>query len=35
MVAQKGIVTEALLQQRRRQWDEAARRTPHGQPIAL
>ncbi len=35
MVAQKGIVTEALLQQRRQQWDEAARRTPHGQPIAL
>ena len=31
----KGIVTEALLQERREQWEEAARRTPHGQPIQL
>ena len=35
IAARKGIVTESLLEQRRRQWDEAARRTPHGQPIEL
>jgi nitrile hydratase accessory protein len=35
IVAGKGLVSDALLQQRRQQWDEAARRTPHGQPIAL
>jgi nitrile hydratase accessory protein len=33
IVAGKGLVSDALLQQRRQQWDEAARRTPHGQPI--
>jgi nitrile hydratase accessory protein len=33
--ARKGIVTEALLQRRCQQWDDAARRTPHGRPIAL
>jgi nitrile hydratase accessory protein len=31
----KGLVSDALLLQRRQQWDEAARRTPHGQPIEL
>lgn len=35
IAARKRIVTEALLDQRRRQWDEAARRTPHGRPIEL
>lgn len=35
IAARKGIVTEALLQERREQWEEAARRTPHGQPIQL
>ena len=35
IAASKGIVTAALLDERRRQWDEAARRTPHGQPIEL
>ena len=35
IVAGKGLVTSALLRQRREQWDEAARRTPHGQPIQL
>jgi len=35
IVARKGIVTEALLERRRHEWDEAARRTPHGQPIEL
>jgi len=35
IAARKGIVSDALLLQRRQQWDEAARRTPHGQPIEL
>ena len=35
IAARKGIVTETLLRERRGQWDEAARRTPHGQPIEL
>lgn len=35
IAARKGIVSEALLERRRRQWDEAARRTPHGRPIEL
>jgi nitrile hydratase accessory protein len=35
IVARKGIVTEVLLHRRRDEWDEAARRTPHGQPIQL
>ena len=35
IAARKGLVSDALLQQRRQQWDEAARRTPHGQPIEL
>jgi nitrile hydratase accessory protein len=35
IVARKGIVTDALLERRRHEWDEAARRTPHGQPILL
>lgn len=33
IAARKGLVTDALLRQRRDQWEEAARRTPHGQPI--
>lgn len=35
IAARKGLVSDALLLQRRQQWDEAARRTPHGQPIEL
>ncbi|HET9652545.1 MAG TPA: nitrile hydratase accessory protein [Usitatibacter sp.] len=35
IVARKGIVTDALLERRRQEWDEAARRTPHGSPIEL
>lgn len=35
LAARRGIVTDAQLEQRRREWDEAARRTPHGQPIEL
>jgi len=35
LAARKGLVTQALLQERRHQWEEAAQRTPHGKPIAL
>ena len=35
IATRKGFVTEALLTQRRGDWEEAARRTPHGQPIRL
>jgi nitrile hydratase accessory protein len=35
ITARKGIVTESLLRHRRREWEEAARRTPHGRPIEL
>jgi nitrile hydratase accessory protein len=35
LVADKGLVAPAELENRRREWDEAARRTPHGQPIEL
>ena len=35
ITARKGLVSDALLLRRRQQWDEAARRTPHGQPIEL
>ena len=33
--AEKGLVTDGMLEQRRQQWDAAARRTPHGQAIVL
>jgi nitrile hydratase accessory protein len=35
IVARIGLVDDALLERRRRQWRAAARRTPHGQPIVL
>lgn len=35
IVARKGLLTPAALHERRDAWDEAARRTPHGQPIVL
>lgn len=35
LAARKGLVTETMLLERRRQWEEAARRTPHGEPIQL
>jgi len=35
IATRKGLVSDALLQQRRRQWSEAALKTPHGQPIEL
>ena len=35
IVTRKGLVNDALLLARRRQWEEAARRTPHGLPIEL
>ncbi|SAK54155.1 Nitrile hydratase beta subunit [Caballeronia arationis] len=31
----KGLVTSGMLTSRRADWDEAARATPHGQPIEL
>jgi len=35
IAARKGMVSAERLRQRRLEWEEAARRTPHGQPIAL
>jgi nitrile hydratase accessory protein len=35
IVSRKGILTDALLERRRHEWEEAAQRTPHGQPIVL
>jgi nitrile hydratase accessory protein len=35
IAARKCLVTEEMLQQRRDAWDDAARHTPHGQPIKL
>jgi len=35
VTTRKGIVTDATLQQRCTQWEDAARRTPHGKPIEL
>ncbi len=35
IVARKGLVTDALLLERREAWKEAAHRTPHGEPIQL
>lgn len=32
---EKGIASSSELGRRKRQWDEAARRTPHGKPIVL
>lgn len=31
----KGLVTDKLLVQRKKEWEDAAARTPHGQPIEL
>lgn len=31
----KGLVSAAKLSQRQREWEDAARQTPHGQPIVL
>lgn len=33
--AEKGMLSEPALHERRHEWEEAARRTPHGQPIEL
>ncbi len=35
MVAEKGIVEAEILLSRKKEWDIAARTTPHGQPILL
>ena len=35
ITTRKGLVSQPLLAQRRHEWEEAAERTPHGQPIEL
>jgi nitrile hydratase accessory protein len=35
LVARKGLVAAAALHERQHEWEEAARRTPHGKPIEL
>ena len=35
VVADKGLIGQVELSQRKQEWDEAARATPHGQPIEL
>jgi nitrile hydratase accessory protein len=35
IAAAKGLVTQTRLAQRRAEWADAARRTPHGKPIVL
>lgn len=35
LAARKGLVTDAALARRQLDWEEAARQTPHGQPIVL
>ena len=35
IAVRKGLVDDAALERRRQQWEEAADRTPHGQPIEL
>jgi len=35
IVTAKGVIAEPALARRRDEWAEAARRTPHGQPIEL
>jgi nitrile hydratase accessory protein len=35
LVAEKGLTSAAELGTRKVEWDEAARRTPHGEPIEL
>jgi nitrile hydratase accessory protein len=35
LVAEKGLVASAALDQRRHDWEDAYRRTPHGQPVIM
>ncbi|MEZ5591433.1 MAG: nitrile hydratase accessory protein [Gammaproteobacteria bacterium] len=35
LVTEKGLLSQAELLGRKQAWDEAARHTPHGQPIVL
>ncbi|NIM27886.1 MAG: nitrile hydratase accessory protein [Gammaproteobacteria bacterium] len=35
LVAEKGLTSAAELDTRKTEWDEAARHTPHGEPIEL
>lgn len=35
LVTERGLLTRSVLNQRRSDWEEAYRRTPHGQPVVL
>ena len=35
ITADKGLVSGTMLAERKQEWADAARRTPHGKPIAL
>jgi nitrile hydratase accessory protein len=35
LVSDKGLLDSAVLDERQRDWEEAYRRTPHGQPVVL
>ena len=35
LVAEKGLLSTAAIDQRRHDWEEAYRRTPHGRPVVL
>jgi nitrile hydratase accessory protein len=35
LVAEKGLLATAALDERRHDWEEAYRRTPHGQPVIV
>ena len=35
LVVKKGLVTAAALDQQRHDWEDAYRRTPHGQPVIM
>ena len=35
IIERKSLLTQDALERRRHQWEEAARRTPHGKPIEL
>lgn len=35
LVAEKGLLTTAAIDQRRHDWEEAYRHTPHGRPVVL
>jgi nitrile hydratase accessory protein len=35
LLAEKGLLSPAAIDQRRRDWEQAYRRTPHGRPVVL